>query len=143
MIATFARLSRFRRWGYTLFLIAGVLRIPTQAHFRFYVPACDLGLSWDNVRISLIKIPHFVLFGVFFLFTAWQFDRRDRRTFSWSLVATLALGVLVELEEGATRTGNCRLADLLPDLGGGILAIALLLALLLFRNRAARQMPPA
>jgi hypothetical protein len=143
MIAGFTRFSRSRRWGYTLFMIAGVLRIPAQAHFRFYAPVCDLGMAWDNARISLVKVPHFVLFGIFFLLTAWQFDRPDRRAFSWSLVATLALGVLVELEEGATRTGNCRLADLLPDLGGGLLAMALLLAFMLLRNRASRQMPPA
>jgi len=143
MIPTHTRFSRFRRWGYTLFMIVGVLRIPTQAHFRLYVPDCDLGVSWDNLRLSLTKVPHFVFFGVFFLFTVWQFDRLDRRTFSWSLIATLLLGLLVELEEGVTRTGDCRLADLLPDLGGGLIAMSLLLALILLRNRAARQTPPA
>ena len=142
MIASFTRFSRFRRWGYTLFMIVGVLRIPTQAHFRFYVPACDLGLSWVNVRLSLTKVPHFALFGVFFLLTAWQFDRPGRRTFSWSLIATLALGVLVELEEGATRTGSCRLADLLPDLGGALIAMALLVPVILLRQRAVDRMPP-
>jgi len=141
MIASFTRFSRFRRWGYTLFMIVGVLRIPTQAHFRFYVPACDLGLSWVNVRLSLTKVPHFALFGVFFLLTAWQFDRPGRRTY-WSLIATLALGVLVELEEGATRTGSCRLADLLPDLGGALIAMALLVPVILLRQRAVDRMPP-
>ncbi len=141
MIASFTRFSRFRRWGYTLFMIVGVLRIPTQAHFRLYVPACDLGLSWVNVRLSLTKVPHFALFGVFFLLTAWQFDRPGRRTY-WSLIATLALGVLVELEEGATRTGNCRLADLVPDLGGALIAMALLGAVILLRQRAVDRLPP-
>ena len=143
MIAGFAEFSRFRRWGYTLFLIVGVLEIPAQAHFRLYAPFCDLRMAWDNSRLSLMKVPHFVLFGVFFLFTAWQFDRLDRRSLSWSLVATLALGILVELEEGATRTGNCRLADLLPDVGGALIAMALFLVpLILLRNRAADRIPP-
>jgi len=142
MIAVFARFSRFRRWGYTLLVIVGVLRIPAQAHFRLYVPLCDFRMAWDNSRLSLMKVPHFVLFGVFFLFTAWQFDRLDRRSLSWSLVATLALGILVELEEGATRTGNCRLADLLPDLGGALIAMAFLVPLILLRNRAADRIPP-
>ena len=72
----------------------------------------------------------------------WQFDRLDRRSLSWSLVATLALGILVELEEGATRTGNCRLPDLLPDVGGALIAMALLLPPILLRSRAADRIPP-
>jgi VanZ family protein len=100
-------------------------------------------MSWDNSRLSLTKVPHFVLFGVFFLFTAWQFARLDRRSLSWSLVATLALGLLVELEEGATRTGSCRLADLLPDLGGALIAMALLVPAILLRHRAMDRIPPA
>ena len=142
MIASFTRFSRLRRWGYTLLVIVGVLRIPAQAHFRLYAPLCDLRMAWDNSRLSLTKVPHFVLFGVFFLITAWQFDRLDRRSLSWSLVTTLALGILVELEEGATRTGNCRLADLLPDLGGALIAMAFLVPLILLRNRAADRIPP-
>jgi len=112
MIAGFTRFSRFRRWGYTLFLIVGVLGIPAQAHFRLYAPFCDLRMAWDNSRLSLMKVPHFVLFGVFFLFTAWQFARLDRRSLSWSLVATLALGILVELEEGrrAPATAGWRIS---------------------------------
>jgi len=77
MIASFTRFSRFRRWGYTLFVIVGALRIPAQAHFRLHAPLCDFRMAWDNSRLSLTKVPHFVLLGVFFLFTAWQFDRPD------------------------------------------------------------------
>ena len=142
MIASVTRFSRFRRWGYTLLVIVGALRIPAQAHFHLYAPLCDLRMAWDNSRLSVTKVPHFAVFAVFFLFTAWQFDRLDRRSLSWSLVTTLALGILVELEEGATRTGNCRLADLLPDLGGALIAMAFLVPLILLRNRAADRIPP-
>jgi len=142
MIVGFTRFSRLRQWGYTLVVIVGVLRIPAQAHFRLYAPLCDFRMAWDNSRLSLTKVPHFVLFGAFFLFTLWQFDRLDRRSLSWSLVATLALGILVELEEGATRTGNCRLPDLLPDVGGALIAMALLLPPILLRSRAADRIPP-
>jgi len=142
MIASVTRFSRFRRWGYTLLVIVGALRIPAQAHFRLYAPLCDLRMAWDNLRLSVTKVPHFAVFAVFFLFTAWQFDRLDRRSLSWSLVATLALGILVELEEGATRTGDCRLADLLPDVGGALIAMAFLVPLVLLRNRAADRIPP-
>ncbi len=142
MIASVTRFSRWRRWGYTLVVIAGALRIPAQSHFRLYAPLCDFRMAWDNSRLSLTKVPHFVLFGAFFLFTVWRFDRLDRRSLLWSLVATLALGILVELEEGATRTGNCRLPDLLPDVGGALIAMAFLLPLILLRHRAADRLPP-
>lgn len=82
-----------------------------------------------NVELSLTKIPHIVLFGIFFLVTAAQFDRVDRRMLGWSLAATLLLGFLVELEEGATRTGNCRLTDVLPDAVGGLIAMALVVSI--------------
>jgi len=142
MIVGITRFLRLRRWAYSLVVIVGVLRIPAHVHFRLYAPVCDLRMAWNNSRLSLTKVPHFVLFGAFFLFTVWQFDRVDRRSLSWSLVATLALGILIELEEGATRTGNCRLPDLLPDLGGALIAMAFLLPLILLRNRAADRIPP-
>ena len=41
---------------------------------------------------------------------------------AWSLTATAVLGLIVEMEEGATRTGNCRLTDVLPDVLGGCVA---------------------
>jgi hypothetical protein len=72
-----------------------------------------------------------VLFGLFFLVTLAMFDRVDRRSLSWSLVATFAMGLVVELEEGATRTGNCRLTDLLPDLAGALVALLLVAGTLL------------
>jgi VanZ family protein len=70
------------------------------------------------------------------LITLLQFDRADRRTMTWSLVATLALGVLVELEEGMTRTGNCRITDVLPDLWGAFVVMALVMGIVIVRSRA-------
>jgi hypothetical protein len=83
-------------------------------------------LTAENIGLSLTKIPHVVLFGVFFLLTAAQFDRLDRRTLAWSLAATIGLGILVELEEGATRSGNCRMTDVLPDVVGALIVAALI-----------------
>ena len=53
-------------------------------------------------------------------------------------VATLALGVLVELEEGMTRTGNCRITDVLPDLWGASIVMALVMGIVIVRSRAGR-----
>jgi VanZ family protein len=84
----------------------------------------------------MTKVPHMILFGLFFLVTLAMFDRVDRRALGWSLVATAAMGLLVELEEGATRTGNCRLTDVLPDLAGALVAMLLVIgALLVVRAR--------
>jgi len=66
-----------------------------------------------------------VLFGVFCALVLLQFDRVDRRSLAWSVVATTVLGAIIELEEGATRTGNCRLTDLLPDIIGAVSVAAI------------------
>ena len=94
-------------------------------------------LTMENVGLSLTKIPHVMLFGFFFLLTAAQFDRIDRKTLVWSGLATLIMGFLVELEEGATRTGNCRLTDVLPDILGALIVGALLMSITIIRRRGA------
>jgi len=91
----------------------------------------------ENIGLSLTKIPHVMLFGFFFLLTAAQFDRIDRKTLVWSGLATLIMGFLVELEEGATRTGNCRLTDVLPDILGALIVGALLMSITSIRRRGA------
>lgn len=116
-------------------MLVAIARIPARTGFRLDGRRCDLRLSLENAQLSLTKVPHIVLFGVFFLITVVQFDRLDRRAFAWSLLATSALGTLVELEEGATRTGNCRLTDVLPDVVGALIAMTLVMATLAIRDR--------
>ena len=125
-----------RRWAYAAYVLFAVARIPARTQFRLVPPNCDTRLTWENAALSLTKVPHIVLFGLFFLLTAAQFDRMDRRAMAWSLVATLALGLLVEIEEGATRTGNCRLTDVLPDACGAFIAMAVLVAIAMILRRA-------
>jgi VanZ family protein len=78
-----------------------------------------------------------ILFGLFFVVTVIQFDRIDRRALAWSLLATAAMGLLVELEEGATSTGNCRITDVLPDLLGALVAMAVVVGIVAFWRRVA------
>ena len=120
-------------------MLVAVTRIPARTGFRMESPRCDTRLNMQNVELSLAKIPHIVLFGFFFQLTAAQFDRVDRRMLGWSLAATLLLGLLVELEEGATRTGNCRLTDVLPDAVGGLIAMALLTGITTMWRRLAHR----
>lgn len=116
-----------RRWAYAAWMLLGVMTIPARTGFHFQPLRCDARLTAGNVGASLSKGPHVILFGLFFLLTAAQFDRIDRRSMAWSLAATLALGLLVEIEEGLTRTGNCRYTDVLPDLFGGLIVMAVLM----------------
>ena len=115
-------------------MLIAITRIPFRTGFRLQAPACDWQLTMHNAGLSLTKIPHIVLFGAFFLFTVIQFDRLDRRAIAWSFLSTMILGLLIELEEGATRTGNCRLTDVLPDAVGAIIVMLMLLGGLFIRR---------
>lgn len=116
----------WRRWPYGLYMLIAITRIPARTGFHLVLPSCDTRVTLANAALSLTKIPHVVLFGFFCLLTVAQFERIDRRALAWSVAATGALGLLVELEEGATRTGNCRLTDVLPDLVGALVVVTLL-----------------
>ena len=124
----------YRRWGYAVWLLSSLTRIPARTGFQLRSPVCDSRLTLQNAVLSMTKIPHMVLFGLFFLVTLAMFDRVDRRSLGWSLVATLAMGLVVELEEGATRTGNCRVTDVLPDFAGVLVAIVLTVAVVATRR---------
>ena len=139
-----------RRWLYGAYMLVAVGRIPARVHFRLVAPHCDTRLTLTNARLSMTKVPHMVLFAVFFLLTLLQFDRLNPRAFRWSLLTTAALGLLVELEEGASRTGNCRMTDVLPDITGAVLVGAVLFGLFALRRSwvssstrasASRQLP--
>ena len=131
------RVWRQRRWLYATYMIVAVTRIPARTKFHLVAPVCDTRLTLENASRSMTKVPHMVLFGLFALLTAAQFNRLDRRTIYWSLAATAALGLIVELEEGATRTGNCRITDVAPDIVGA-LAMLVPLAVVIAAVRAAR-----
>jgi hypothetical protein len=113
-------------------MLVAVARIPMRTGFHLESPRCDTRLTLHNAQLSLTKIPHIVLFAIFFVITAIQFDRFDRRTVAWSLVATALLGLVVEFEEGVTRTGNCRLTDVLPDIVGALIATAAVALIAMF-----------
>ena len=122
------RIWRQRRWLYAMYMVVAITRIPARTKFHLKSPACDSRLTLENAKLSMTKVPHMVLFGLFALITVAQFNRLDRRALLWSVAATAALGVIVELEEGATRTGNCRITDVLPDIAGALAVLIPLVA---------------
>ncbi len=103
------------------------------------LPVCDTDLTVANMALSLTKVPHMLLFGLFFLLTMLQFSQVNRRSLTLSLLVTLALSFLVELEQGATRTGNCRITDVLPNAVGAMIALALVVAAWAIRERMANK----
>ena len=57
---------------------------------------------------------------MFFLMTRVQLGRTPYAMLIAAAV-TIAVGILIELEETATRTGYCNLRDLVPDVIGAVL----------------------
>jgi len=116
---------RGARWAYAIFILLGLLWIPARTGFHLHALPCDGDLSLRMVFNALRKYKHVTLFGIFFLMTAAQLPK-TRSALAWAGLATLVMGVLIELEEGATGTGYCHLSDLLPDAAGALLGAAIL-----------------
>src|SRR5512140_3822958 len=117
VLAVFA--LRGARWAYAVFIVLAFVWIPARTGFRLHRPPCDFDVTPDFSLASLLKYKHVVLFGIFFLMTRVQLAR-TRYASVIAAAATLAVGVLIELEEGATGTGYCKLVDLLPDALGAL-----------------------
>ena len=135
LVAPLRPLWSRRRWIYGLYMLVAIGGIPARTGFHLNSPSCDTRWTVENIGLSLTKVPHIILFGIFFLLTVMQFHHIDRRAILWSLLATAGLGLLVEVQEGATRTGNCRLTDVLPDAVGALIVTAMLIGFALIRRR--------
>ena len=136
ILAIFA--LRGARWAYVVFLLLGLFWIPGRTGFHLHRPPCHLELTLDLALYSMRKYKHIFFFGMFFLMTYAQMPRA-RYALLWAALATMAMGVLVELEEGATGTGTCNVRDLVPDAAGALLAAVI--ATLWTRAKGGR--PPA
>lgn len=111
---------RGARWAYSIFLLLAFLWIPARTGFHLHRPPCQMQFSSQLVLSSLTKYKHIVLWTVFFVMT-WVQLRKTKHVLVVAAAATIALGVLIELEEGATGTGMCKATDLLPDALGALL----------------------
>ncbi|MEA2163868.1 MAG: hypothetical protein QOK37_1995 [Thermoanaerobaculia bacterium] len=129
---------RGQRWAYFTFVILGVLYFPASVAFHFHPRPCDCALSWPLILFALTKYGHIVRFAIFFPMTSVQmrgYSSRAQILVSWG--AVMAMGIYVELAEGFTGSGNCRLRDLFPDAAGAMIGTVLWLAWSRFwRSRA-------
>jgi predicted membrane-bound dolichyl-phosphate-mannose-protein mannosyltransferase len=130
---------RRRRWIYAAWMLLVVIQIPARTGFRLAAPICDWTVTFDNLVLSLTKVPHIVLFGAFFFLTLVQFDRVERTSLGLSLMATAAISIIVEIQQGATRTGNCRITDVAPNILGGLIAAAFAMVAVTVWRRLTRE----
>jgi hypothetical protein len=127
-----------KRWAYFTFVVLGILFFPARVAFHFDPHPCECALSWPLVLYSLTKYGHLVRFIIFFLMTCAQVRSYSLR--AQLLIASgavLAMGIYVELAEGFTGNGNCRLRDLVPDMAGALIGALIWLTWLKLRRRRA------
>lgn len=115
------------RIAYALLVLQAPLYFLVEGGFRVGFPVCQWTFGLALAGHSLRNYPHIVLFTVFFLLTYAQLPGVRRRVL-WSIAATLAMGLLVELAQGVSGHGNCRMRDLIPDSMGALLGFAIVSA---------------
>ena len=103
------------RWAYVAFVSLGLLFFPARVGFRMHPQPCALFVDIPLAIHSLTNYAHIALFAVFFVLTFAQFRRATGSRWAWAAAATVVMGVLVELAEGVSGRGHCRLRDLIPD----------------------------
>src|SRR6266496_2661591 len=116
------------RWAYGAFVVVSLLYFPARVGFHLHPQPCELAPSFRLAIYSLQNYPHIILFGAFYGLSWAQFRSAGPARFAWAALATLIMGALVELAEGVSGQGHCRVRDLVPDAAGALL-VALPLAL--------------
>jgi len=120
---------RGARWAYVTFVVLGLLFFPARVGFHLHPQPCEFALDVPLALFSLTNYGHIILFAIFFLMTSVQARGRSLHArLLIALAAVLAMGVCVEVAEGLTGKGHCRLRDLIPDTAGGLLGMLLLMA---------------
>ena len=116
------------RVAYGLLVLQAPLYFLAEGGFRHLPPICEWTFGLALARHSLTNYPHIVLFTVFFLLSYAQF-RGVRARVLWSIAATLGMGLVLELAQGVSGNGHCRMRDLIPDAVGALLGLAIVSAL--------------
>jgi hypothetical protein len=121
-------LLRGVRWAYASYVVLGLLYLPATAGFHLKAPVCERALDGPLAVLSLHNYAHIVLFALFFVMTVRQLRGVvSWPAFAWAGAATVAMGALVELAEGVSGKGHCRLRDLVPDSAGAVLGASIVL----------------
>ena len=118
---------RGKRWAYLAFVVLGLLSFPAQNHFQVHAPTCRLVIPTMNVVV--LSLQNYLALALFagFCWMSWVQFRWSRPRVVWAVLATVLAGALLEVAEGMTGRGLCRVQDLVPA-AAGALGAALLLA---------------
>jgi len=125
------------RLAYALLVLQAPLYFLAKGGFRVSPPNCEWTFGMALARHSLTNYPHIILFTLFFLLTYAQLPAAPRAII-WSTAATVAMGLLVELAQGVSGDGHCRMRDLIPDSVGALLGFVIVSAgtkLAQYKNR--------
>jgi VanZ family protein len=95
--------------------------------FRLDPQPCELAINIPLAIHSLTNYGHIVLFAWFFVMTRAQFRTTNWSAFAWAAMAATVMGVLIEIDEGVTGKGHCRLRDLIPNAVGVLLGTVIVL----------------
>ena len=115
------------RWAYFTFVLMGLLYFPVSAGFRFNPQPCELTPSMQLAVHSLTNYAHIVMFALFFVMTSAQLSMSNWSAYGWAALATIGMGALVEISQGVTGKGHCRLRDLIPDTVGILIGCIIVL----------------
>ena len=116
---------RGARWAYVAFILLGLSYFPAPVGLVLHPRACELALDAHLVAVSLTNYAHIVLFAIFCVLSAAHARHRmsARGTVVFAAAASLVMGALVEMAEGLTGNGHCRVRDLIPDSAGILLGV--------------------
>jgi hypothetical protein len=128
--AVFTPRLGWRRLAFAGFVVLGLFSFALRAGWPGQPLApngCELLVGPTLALYSFRNTPHILLFALCFILARAQFRWADqgadgrRRGVAGAFVITLAVGALVEIAEGLSGAGHCRLRDLLPDAAGALL----------------------
>jgi hypothetical protein len=108
---------------YSIYLAFAVLYIPIRKGFRLDFD-CEWTFDLPLAVYSLGNYQHMVLCACFFLMT-YAIIRKRSHPVLIAIVATVVLGFVAEIEEGAARFHHCRMRDLIPDTAGALIGALL------------------
>jgi hypothetical protein len=124
------------RWAYITFIVLGLLSFPTRVSFRLDPQPCELAFNIPLALFSLTNYGHIWRLALFFVMTSAQLRMNKWSAFALAALTSIGMGVLVELAEGITGKGHCRVRDLVPDTAGIILGAVIVLVWNALRKRS-------
>ena len=89
--------------------------------------ACYLTVNLPLALQSLSNYPHMILFCIFFVVTALHFRLSGWQPLAWSMGLTVAMGAGMEIAQGLSGAHHCKAVDLIPDFGGALFGLAVII----------------